>query len=199
MTLVTSKPKYTAIFQCINPDCKCEYELQEIVYLCKKCGDLLQVKHDTSELKKTSADEWKNLFDDRLKDVRFPNQSGIWNKREWVLPAMRDENIVSSGEGKTHLYEAKRLAKELGLSELYIKQCGVSHTGSFKDLGMTVLVSHVNQLITDGIKIKGFALVFAIGVLVSMFSAITASRTLLFALMSEKVGKIKNFLFGSGI
>ena len=47
--------------------------------------------------------------------------------------------------------------------------------------------------------IKGFALVFAIGVLVSMFSAITASRTLLFALMSEKVGKVKNFLFGSGI
>lgn len=47
--------------------------------------------------------------------------------------------------------------------------------------------------------IKGFALVFAIGVLVSMFSAITASRTLLFALMTEKTGKIKNFLFGSGI
>lgn len=72
-------------------------------------------------------------------------------------PAMRDENIVSSGEGRTHLYEAKRLAKELGLSELYIKQCGVSHTGSFKDLGMTVLVSHVNQLIADGIKIKAVA------------------------------------------
>ena len=157
MTLVTSKPKYSAIFQCINPECKCEYELQEIVYLCKKCGDLLQVKHDINELKKTSSEEWKTLFDDRLKDVRFPNQSGIWNKREWVLPAMRDENIVSSGEGRTHLYEAKRLAKELGLSELYIKQCGVSHTGSFKDLGMTVLVSHVNQLIADGIKIKAVA------------------------------------------
>ncbi|MEK7669416.1 MAG: protein translocase subunit SecD [Patescibacteria group bacterium] len=34
--------------------------------------------------------------------------------------------------------------------------------------------------------IKGFALVFLIGVLVSMFSAITASRTILFALSSEK-------------
>ncbi len=33
--------------------------------------------------------------------------------------------------------------------------------------------------------IKGFALVFLIGVLVSMFSAITASRTILFALSSE--------------
>lgn len=34
--------------------------------------------------------------------------------------------------------------------------------------------------------IKGFALVFFIGVLVSMFSAITASRTILFALSKEK-------------
>lgn len=157
MTFVTSKPKYSALFQCINPDCKCEYELQEIVYLCRKCGDLLQVKHDLNELKKTSSEEWKTLFDDRLKDVRFPNQSGIWSKREWVLPDLRTENIVSSGEGFTHLYEAKRLSKELGLSELYVKQCGVSHTGSFKDLGMTVLVSHVNQLIADGIKIKAVA------------------------------------------
>lgn len=34
--------------------------------------------------------------------------------------------------------------------------------------------------------IKGFALVFLIGVLVSMFSAITASRTILFALSKEE-------------
>lgn len=38
--------------------------------------------------------------------------------------------------------------------------------------------------------IKGFALVFLIGVLVSMFSAVTASRTILFAVSGE--GKIKN-------
>ncbi len=49
--------------------------------------------------------------------------------------------------------------------------------------------------------IKGFALVFLIGVLVSMFSAITASRSILFALSSENKedGKLKKFLFGSGI
>ena len=31
---------------------------------------------------------------------------------------------------------------------------GISHTGSFKDLGMTVLVSVVNQMIADGVPIK---------------------------------------------
>lgn len=29
------------------------------------------------------------------------------------------------------------------MSDLWVKQCGNSHTGSFKDLGMTVLVSQV--------------------------------------------------------
>lgn len=36
-----------------------------------------------------------------------------------------------------------RFGKELGMTDLWVKQCGNSHTGSFKDLGMTVLVSQV--------------------------------------------------------
>jgi hypothetical protein len=35
--------------------------------------------------------------------------------------------------------------------------CGNSHTGSFKDLGMTVLVSAVKQMIADGKKIPAVA------------------------------------------
>jgi preprotein translocase subunit SecD len=46
--------------------------------------------------------------------------------------------------------------------------------------------------------IKGFALVFGIGVVVSMFTAVTISRTFLLAIApGEKLGK-DNFLFGSG-
>ena len=46
--------------------------------------------------------------------------------------------------------------------------------------------------------IKGFALVFVIGVLVSMFTAITASRALLYAVSVKGEGKLSKFLFGSG-
>ncbi len=46
--------------------------------------------------------------------------------------------------------------------------------------------------------VKGFALVFGLGVLVSMFTAITASRTLLLAIKHDQVGRIMKFLFGSG-
>ena len=44
--------------------------------------------------------------------------------------------------------------------------------------------------------VKGFALVFFIGVAVSMFTAITASRTLLLAIKHDKAGRILTFLFG---
>ena len=44
--------------------------------------------------------------------------------------------------------------------------------------------------------VKGFALVFFIGVAVSMFTAITASRTLLLAIKHDNAGRILKFLFG---
>ncbi len=46
--------------------------------------------------------------------------------------------------------------------------------------------------------IKGFALVFGLGVLISMFTAITVSRTFLFALGFLHNKGISKFLFGSG-
>src|SRR4029077_9046754 len=57
----------------------------------------------------------------------------------------------------TNLLWAERFGRELGLDDLWIKQCGNSHTGSFKDLGMTVLVSVVKQMIADGKPIRVIA------------------------------------------
>jgi len=41
--------------------------------------------------------------------------------------------------------------------DLWDKQCGNSHTGSFKDLGLTVLVSVVKQMVADGKPIRAMA------------------------------------------
>jgi len=66
--------------------------------------------------------------------------------RVWVIHDLQDENVVSMCEGNTNLFWANRLGQQLGLDDLWIKLCGNSHTGSFKDLGMTVLVSVVKQM-----------------------------------------------------
>jgi threonine synthase len=75
----------------------------------------------------------------------------VWGKKEWVAPHVRDEHIVSFYEGGTPLMRATRYGATLGVPEVWIKQCGHSHSGSFKDLGMTVLVSTVKQMHADGL------------------------------------------------
>ncbi len=144
-------------FQCINPDCQSRYGLTDIVYRCRECDELLEVQHDMGLLKKQSSEEWRDLFDSRYRLNIWPYGSSVWGKRELVCPNVDDENIVSTYEGGTNLFWAERLGHQIGLNDLWVKQCGMAHTGSFKDLGMTVLVSMVKQMISGGKKIKAVA------------------------------------------
>ncbi|HLU67985.1 MAG TPA: threonine synthase, partial [Kofleriaceae bacterium] len=128
------------------------------IYRCPTCGDLLEVRHDMEALaRRRSASEWTDLFDQRFMSTQWPYGSGVWGKKEWVAPHIRDENVVSMFEGGTNLFWAERYGRELGLEDLWVKQCGNSHTGSFKDLGMTVLVSAVKQMVADGARIPAIA------------------------------------------
>jgi threonine synthase len=146
---------YSAWFKCQN--CDETYPLNQIIYSCKNCGSLLQVEHDFTELKKRSGEDWKALFDQRYMRTTFPYGSAVWGKKEMVCPTVDDDKVVSMYEGGSNLFWAERLGREVGVADLWIKQCGNSHTGSFKDLGMTVLVSMVNQMILDGQHIPAVA------------------------------------------
>lgn len=148
---------YRAWFQCINEQCKATYPLDKIIYKCEHCGSLLEVTHDLNALSHRSAAAWIKLFDERYKSNQWPYGSGVWGKKEWVLPNIDNENIVSLYEGGTNLFWAERFGKMIGLDDLWIKLCGNTHSGSFKDLGMTVLVSQVKQMIKNGAPIKAVA------------------------------------------
>lgn len=146
---------FSAWFQSVsNPDER--YPLNEVVYRSKD-GALLEVVHDLEALRAKSASEWKALFDGRYGRTAWPYGSGVWSKHEWVQPHVHPDNVVSLFEGNSNLLWADRYGKSLGLSDLWIKQCGTSHTGSFKDLGMTVLVSSVKQMIVEKKPIRAVA------------------------------------------
>jgi len=147
---------YRASFRCIA-GCPGTHPLFTPLYRCPTCGDLLEVAHDLEALRDRSAGAWMRLFDDRYKRTLWPYGSAVWGKKEWVCPAIRDDQIVSMDEGGTNLLWAERYGASLGIPDLWIKQCGNSHTGSFKDLGMTVLVSAVRQMITDGQQVRAIA------------------------------------------
>src|SRR4249920_3224369 len=145
-----------SVFRCIS-GCAGDHPLDEVIYKCPKCGDLLEVVHDIEALKRRSGAAWIKLFDERYKRTTWPYGSSVWGKKEWVAPHVRDDMVVSMDEGGTNLFWADRFGRELGMKDLWVKQCGNSHTGSFKDLGMTVLVSTVRQMIADGKPIRAVA------------------------------------------
>ena len=147
---------YQAWFRC-SEGCDERYPLNQVIYRCRQCGGLLEVAHDLDKLKQRSAADWMGLFDSRYMRTQYPYGSGVWGKKELVNPQIADENVVSLYEGGTNLFWAERFGREIGLSDLWIKQCGNSHTASFKDLGMTVLVSQVKQMIADGVPIRAVA------------------------------------------
>src|SRR5205814_8942477 len=93
---------YNAWFQCIN-GCPGQFDLREVIYRCPTCGDLLEVQHDMDALRSRSAAAWMQLFKDRTNGNVYPYGSGVWSKKEWVVPFIDNENIVSMYEGNSNL------------------------------------------------------------------------------------------------
>lgn len=144
---------FNSWYSAFNNDDDSTYELDEIVYRAQG-GGLLEVEHDMDALSRYDPSEWRELFDRRAGRTVWPYGSGVWSKKEWVLPNLPDDDVVSMFEGNSNLFWAERFGKQLGMSDLWVKQCGNSHTGSFKDLGMTVLISQVNHMRKNGANIK---------------------------------------------
>ncbi len=148
---------YLAEFKCLS-GCEGSWPITQPIYRCPSCGGLLMVNHDVDALRDRSGAAWIKLFDERYGGTTWPFGSGVWGKREWVMPQLPDEHIVSMGEGQSNLFWAERYGRQLGVPDLWVKLCGNSHTGSFKDLGMTVLVSVVKHAVMSaGLKMTAVA------------------------------------------
>jgi threonine synthase len=118
--------------ECIN--CKTTYSVDEIVYFCKKCGDILEIKFDANELADAAkTSDWKT------------KPLSVWRYRPF-MPIHESTKLVTLGEGGTGLHRSVHLGAELGIQNLYIKNEGENPTGSFKDRGMTVGVTKAVEL-----------------------------------------------------
>ena len=127
---------------CIEPDCQTEYGIDERLYVCSRCGGLLDVVlRDTV----ADADSLRELWRARKSSLDVRDRSGVWRFREF-LPFAEDVEVVSLGEGNTPLYEAPRSADYCRLSHLKLKHQGCNPTGSFKDTGMTAAVTQARRL-----------------------------------------------------
>ncbi|HEY7220321.1 MAG TPA: threonine synthase [Candidatus Binatia bacterium] len=117
----------------VCPRCDHHFRLAQLLNLCS-CGSPLLVRYD---LKKASA----TLAQSSLRG----RDATLWRYRE-LLPVQDDVNVVSLGEGFTPLLEAKVLAHDLGLRDVWIKDEAQNPTGSFKDRGLCLAVSRAKEL-----------------------------------------------------
>jgi threonine synthase len=113
-------------------ECGSGYDPHETRNQCD-CSGLLEVALDHGPVD-------RGRFDDRLGAIDHPLRSGVWRFRE-LMPELPDDAIVSKPEGNTNLYHDSRLSDFAGV-DVWFKHEGENPTGSFKDRGMTVGVSH---------------------------------------------------------
>jgi len=128
---------------CINRDCRAEYHIDDRLYVCSRCGGLLDV--DRSDPITVDPTSLRDLWRGRLSSLEARDRSGVWRFREF-LPFDHDASIVSLAEGNTPLYDAPRSADYCRLPQLKLKHQGNNPTGSFKDTGMTVAVTQARKL-----------------------------------------------------
>ncbi len=103
-------------------------------FACRQCGTILEVRVDLSHLTRS------DLYNLR-KSVDFT----IWRWFDF-FPVERRSSIVSLGEGYTPLIRSKRLAEQLNIPRLYLKNDTLLPTGSLKDRSNSVGLSKAKEL-----------------------------------------------------
>lgn len=127
-----------AVQRCIEASCGATYALTDRVYVCSHCGGPLEI--ELAPQPELSATRLLETWRSRRASFEAKDRSGVWRFRE-LLPFDPAEAVILF-EGNTPLYDAPRCAEYCGIDALRLKHQGCNPTGSFKDTGMTVAVTH---------------------------------------------------------
>lgn len=129
---MTEKQKY--FFRCL----KCNQRLKDasdIISRCPKCSGPISVQMNMAQLKDVISKE--KFYKQKIKSM--------WSFFEF-LPLLDKKNIISLMEGNTPTLKSNRLAKEVGLKNLFLKLDFLNPTGSFKDRQISMGISKAVEL-----------------------------------------------------
>ncbi|WP_083485010.1 threonine synthase [Paenibacillus ihumii] len=104
-----------------------------------QCGGILELQRDLSGL---DGEHLKRLFEQRLHLRGDVHASGVWRYAELIAPELPEAAMITRGEGNTGLYRSEVSAAYAGIREIRLKAQSENPSGSFKDNGMVVAVSH---------------------------------------------------------
>lgn len=141
--------------QCIHPDCGATYDVHEVHLACSACAklgrqSLLDIQYnwerpDVPKTLKAFEHRWMTKGEQGQGALDF---SGVWRFREMLKFYDDESQIVTIGEGRTNLQNARLLAKQLGIKpgNLFLQYEGLNPSGSFKDNGMTAAFTHAKMI-----------------------------------------------------
>jgi threonine synthase len=128
------KEKISRISFLTCSECNRSYSADEVntYATCDTCGkNPLITQYDPGSLTKDEAID--------------TSCSSMWRYRP-MLPVLREENIVTLGEGWTPILKLRQIARELELDHLSMKDESLNPTGSFKARGLSAAVSKAKEL-----------------------------------------------------
>lgn len=114
--------------------CGAKYGADEVHTYCTECQSPLLPRYDLDAIR---------AHVDRDEVRRRPQ--GMWRWHE-LLPVRDQQYIISLGEGDTPLLHVPRIGRELGLSNVFVKDESKNPTGSFKARGLAAAISRAKEL-----------------------------------------------------
>jgi len=173
--------------KCIS--CGKEHSLDEVKYVCSACGGNLEVIYDYNLIK-------KRFTQDELKENSYLD---MWRYAD-ILPVDDLKDVSPLRIGYTPLYRNKRLADEIGVGEIYIKDDTRNPSSSFKDRASAVVVKRLLETYDDDKRIIATA---STGNAASSLSCISASlgiKNIIFVPETAPIPKITQLLvFGANV
>ncbi|HEY4304416.1 MAG TPA: threonine synthase [Gemmatimonadaceae bacterium] len=104
--------------------------------VCPKCGQPFLVRYDSPMPSRTDVTPRWDMW-------RYAG----------VMPLKDGETPVSLGEGLTPLHDLPKLAKEIGVAKLWVKDEGLNPTASFKARGMSAAVTRAKAQGVPGLVV----------------------------------------------
>ena len=120
--------------------CGHEIEAKPDITVCPKCSGIMDIKYDYTYI---TGKVTKEQIADR-------RDNSMWRYREF-LPIEGDSKVPKLRVGWSPFYETKRLAEEIGLRKLYVKDDGINPTASLKDRASAMAVVKAEEAGRDTI------------------------------------------------
>ncbi len=112
--------------------CNFPFPSNQLNTFCTQCGQSpIEVRYDLNKA--------------IPKEIIEHNERSMWRYAR-LLPVQNSEHIVSLGEGWTPILAVARLAYDLGVANLFLKDESFNPTGSFKARGLSMAVSRAKEL-----------------------------------------------------